>query len=202
MPEDSSVDKKDIKLELKQLIQEIAAKYGQYFLLHLYLTVVPKEQKQLSFSFLEISKILGFDLPKSAYKHQAWWSNTKSHPQAVAWIDTDWEVTDVYLPSKMVVFCRKRDRPVTNIPTYVKNILNHKRLLKFPASQTLLNWIRFCRQVGWYFEGVVLFEKGGFRLDVFNETEQVEVEEDYRICKKKIDEHKTANPFYPKEEEK
>jgi hypothetical protein len=196
MSENSSGDNKE---NLDQLFRKIAAKYGSYHPLLFFLTIVSKEQKQLSFSFKEISKILTFDLPASAYKHQAWWANTKSHPHAKAWMDSGWEVADVYLPAETVVFCRKDSTPVSGIPQLVKSLLNHKHIRSLPNSQTLIEWIRFCKQVGWYFEGIVLFEKGGLRLDVLNESERVEVEEDYRICRKKLDENKFANPLYPKE---
>jgi hypothetical protein len=197
MSENPPDDNEDVKLE--QIFRKMKSKLGSYYPIHFFLILVPKEQKQLSFTFAEISKILTFDLPSSAFKHQAWWANTKSHPHAKAWMDSGWEVDDVYLPTETVVFCRKGSWPVADIPKFVKNLLNHKHMKGIPDCQTLAEWIRFCKQVGWYFEGTVLFEKGGLRLDVLNESQRVEVEEDYGICRKKLDGNKLTNPFYPKE---
>lgn len=43
------------------------------------------EADQLVMSFSEIEKILGFQLPSSAAKHQAWWDGSSQHTQAYAW---------------------------------------------------------------------------------------------------------------------
>lgn len=49
-------------------------------------------------------------------------------------------------------------------------------------DQTLADWIRQCRRSGLYEQGRVLFEKGGLKLDQLGESEQLEVDTDYRIC--------------------
>ena len=37
--------------------------------------LVAKAGREIRLSFAEIERILGFKLPKSAYEHEAWWSN-------------------------------------------------------------------------------------------------------------------------------
>jgi hypothetical protein len=57
---------------------------GKYHKLYNYL--IQSGQRTLELSFSTIEEILGFGLPPSAYKHQAWWSNTESHPIALTWL--------------------------------------------------------------------------------------------------------------------
>lgn len=53
------------------------------------------------------------------------------------------------------------------------------------SDRTLAEWIRQCRRAGLYAQGRALFEKGGLNLERLDEDEQIEVEDDYRICVKR-----------------
>ncbi len=55
-----------------------------------------------------------------------------------------------------------------------------------PSNTTLVEWIRHCRRSSLYEQGRLLFEKGGLDLDQLSEEQQVEVEEDYQICVRRI----------------
>lgn len=58
-------------------------------------------------SFAEIERILGFKLPKSAYEHEAWWSNNPTgHSHARAWLEAGWRTQDVNLDGRKVTFLR------------------------------------------------------------------------------------------------
>lgn len=59
----------------------------------------------MSLSFDDIGQLVG-GLPPSAHEHRAWWANTRSHPNAVAWLDAGWERTDVSFGSRRVRFRR------------------------------------------------------------------------------------------------
>ena len=49
-------------------------------------------------SFGEMEKILGFKLPKSAYEHEAWWSNNATgHSHARAWLKSGWRTEAIDL---------------------------------------------------------------------------------------------------------
>ena len=49
-------------------------------------------------TFAEIERILGFKLPKSAYEHEAWWSNNATgHSHARAWLKFGWRTEAVDL---------------------------------------------------------------------------------------------------------
>lgn len=50
---------------------------------------------------------------------------------------------------------------------------------------TLVEWIRQCRRAGLYEQGRTMYEKGGLDLSKLDDEEQLEVEDDYRICVKR-----------------
>lgn len=59
----------------------------------------------LTARFSEIERILGFQLPASAYRYPAWWSNSQgSHVQAYSWLSAGFETADVDLEKKKVSF--------------------------------------------------------------------------------------------------
>ncbi len=58
--------------------------------------------------FDQIERILGFKLPKSAYAHEAWWSNNEmGHSHARAWLSAGWRTKDVDLSERTVTFYRE-----------------------------------------------------------------------------------------------
>ena len=60
-------------------------------------------------NFAEIEKILGFDLPESAYKYPAWWENETdhNHTHSRAWQAAGWQTSDVNLSAKKVTFTKQ-----------------------------------------------------------------------------------------------
>lgn len=64
----------------------------------------------ITLTFAEIEKILKFNLPDSAHDFTAWWSNDKTHPQAV-WLNVDWKTVTVSanLPEEKVTFVKQPD---------------------------------------------------------------------------------------------
>jgi hypothetical protein len=59
----------------------------------------------MSISFEDLERLLGMELPPSAKKYQAWWTNSKkSQPQAGARIDAGWAVQKVDFEQKKVIF--------------------------------------------------------------------------------------------------
>ncbi len=76
-----------------------------------YLRDLDKDRVLLTFE--EIEDILGADLPKSARKHNAWWSNG-GHSQADAWMDAGWRVENLDQKDEEVVF-RKTSSPKKEI---------------------------------------------------------------------------------------
>lgn len=64
-------------------------------------------RSEAAMSFSDIERVLGFRLPVSARKHQAWWANhAGTHVNAQAWLDAGWKTSRVELASERVVFVR------------------------------------------------------------------------------------------------
>ncbi len=52
-----------------------------------------------------------------------------------------------------------------------------------PGSDVdLLDWLRHCRRAGLYEQGRAIYEKGGLNLANLTDEQQIEAEDDYRIC--------------------
>lgn len=63
-------------------------------------------------TFSEIERVLGFKLPKSAYEHEAWWSNNAmGHSHARAWLKFGWRTEAVDLAGRKVTFQRSVAAP-------------------------------------------------------------------------------------------
>ncbi|HTQ82716.1 MAG TPA: hypothetical protein VMI47_05555 [Pseudolabrys sp.] len=63
-------------------------------------------------TFTEIERVLGFKLPKSAYRHEAWWSNNATgHSHARAWLKFGWRTEAVDLTGCKVTFQRATQTP-------------------------------------------------------------------------------------------
>lgn len=50
------------------------------------------------------------------------------------------------------------------------------------SSVDLLDWLRQCRRAGLYEQGKAIYEKGGLDLSKLTDEQQIEAEDDYRIC--------------------
>ncbi|RFU61258.1 DUF7662 domain-containing protein [Peribacillus glennii] len=72
---------------------------GKYTKLYEFLFQRRSCYPEISLSFTEIEEILQFNLPKSAYKYGAWWSNETSgtHSHARAWILAGWKTAKINL---------------------------------------------------------------------------------------------------------
>ena len=70
-----------------------------------------KKGGQWDASFEEIEKQLGFSLPKSAYKYQAWWANQNGagHSQNKGWRSVGWRTSRLDLERRRVRFERERE---------------------------------------------------------------------------------------------
>lgn len=69
-------------------------------------------------SFHEIERVLGFKLPRSAYQHQAWWSNNPTgHSHSLSWIEAGWRTKDVDIEGRKVTFYRESSKAMTSRPS-------------------------------------------------------------------------------------
>ena len=61
---------------------------------------------QLHLAFEQIESMIGHKLETAAYTLKSWWENDRSNPQAIAWLEAGWEVADVILEQRTVIFRR------------------------------------------------------------------------------------------------
>jgi hypothetical protein len=93
-------------------VKEYAAYHGKYIKLYDYLLQKRRCYSVLTLSFQELENILQFQLPKSAYKYGAWWSNESSgtHSHAYSWLNSGWKTSRIIL-GESVDFIRNESDP-------------------------------------------------------------------------------------------
>jgi len=160
-------------------------KRGMYNKLQAFFETIPQQQEQVALNFSDFTDIMDHALPKTALNDRTWWANTES-PQGSSWLSAGWKLENIYMNAKVAVFRRKAENLLKSIPKYMKALLDGEAHVMSPSAHVLIGWIRFCRKIGWYFEGKVLYERGGLSLDSLSETERAEVDEDYTVCKREI----------------
>lgn len=67
---------------------------------------------ELLLTFGDVERILGRPLPQAAYKHSAWWANSRTadtHGWAHQWLAAGWASENVNLANRTVVFRRSTD---------------------------------------------------------------------------------------------
>lgn len=82
------------------------AKRGKYRQLFEYLDN-GRDGDEWQADFSEIERVLGFGLPPSARRYRAWWANTESHSQAIAWLAAGWRVDTVDMDAEIVTLKRQ-----------------------------------------------------------------------------------------------
>ena len=91
--------------------KEITYSGKKYLLLKKYLQSLGKSRVMLSHK--EIEKILGDELPESAYNHKAFWGNNRSNNKDAdhsnSWLEAGWEVEKIDKKNKIIHF-KKGDK--------------------------------------------------------------------------------------------
>jgi CBS domain-containing protein len=122
-------------------IEEGDSKYAK---LAVYLSNQPEDKEKLELNFDRIEEILGFDLPKSAREHRAWWANdTVGHSWSRDWLDVDWRVASVNMSNQVVRFARIKERQKAYIEFYSSLIDELRRQPEFEHLRNLpdgINW--------------------------------------------------------------
>jgi uncharacterized Zn finger protein (UPF0148 family) len=109
-----------IELEAKQRVKEFREKLAQsgktggeeadvesiakYNPLRDFLATYRATQLQLAFE--QIESIIGSKLETAAYTFKSWWENDRRNPQAIAWLESGWEVVDVILQQRKIILRR------------------------------------------------------------------------------------------------
>jgi hypothetical protein len=78
-----------------------------------------KQSGRWDASFDEVERVLGRQLPNSAYRHQAWWANQTGpgHSQTRGWRSVGWRTAKLDLERRRVSFERERDHGHAARPT-------------------------------------------------------------------------------------
>ena len=63
-----------------------------------------KQNDSFSIKFDDVEKIIGGKLPASAYEHQAWWSNSDSHPLMNIVLSKNWKSRNLNLDTREIEF--------------------------------------------------------------------------------------------------
>jgi hypothetical protein len=75
-----------------------------------------RREAELPLSFGDVERIVGRELPHSAYEHQPWWANTTTHSHALAWMRVGWKTSGVNLSKRTVRFVRTDPHPPVENP--------------------------------------------------------------------------------------
>lgn len=180
-----------------QIIDRASVNRGDWGKLRKFFKSLPPKQQQIALTFDELGKHRGMPLPATAFHDRPWWANTKS-PQGQAWMSAGWVLENVYFNSKIAVFQRK-DKHLHEIKEFIKNILEGSHIRHQPSVETLKNWVSMCRRLGWYFEATVIYERGGLRTDLLQESERAELEEDYETSKRELNMYNDPGSRAPSE---
>lgn len=79
---------------------------SKYEALAEYLSAQPG--RALPMTFAQVQAIVG-ELPPSAWKHRAWWSNSDTYPNARSgWLAAGWMTTKVDMQAQRLLFVRRR----------------------------------------------------------------------------------------------
>ena len=83
---------------------------GKYIPLENYLRGLPESQREVTFGFQQIERILKGELPSSAYEDRRWWDNETegNHLNARAWSKAGWKIESLDVNKKWVKLIRIR----------------------------------------------------------------------------------------------
>jgi hypothetical protein len=94
--------------------------HGSYAPLAAHLKSQPPSTTSLELTFQDIERILGKELPRSAYEYRAWWANDPTKPQSAAWLEEGWRTTGLSMTELRTTFVRTNDREEAYINFFAK----------------------------------------------------------------------------------
>lgn len=102
---------------------------GKYEPLAEHLTALPRDRWVATFD--EIERVLKFNLPPSARKHDAWWSNSRkgNHSQSRAWLDAGWYIESIDRANEKVVLVRSAGAGATEVTSAIHELWQKARSL-------------------------------------------------------------------------
>ena len=96
---------KDLEEKVKELEGTAKCQRGKTSNKYRHLTTyLESANSPVRLTFKELEKIIGFELPSSAYKHREFWANTKSHSIALSWLSVGYKTVEVSIENEYVIF--------------------------------------------------------------------------------------------------
>ncbi len=108
---------------------------GSYALLAARLKQQIPAVTSLPLTFQEIERILGKELPRSAYEYRAWWANDSSKPQSAAWLEEGWRTVAVNMNARRLTFVRTNERANRYIEFFERLNARLEAIKGFPSSR-------------------------------------------------------------------
>ena len=96
----------ELQSKRRELLER-AAQRGKYAPLHHHLMGL--SGNEWATTFVDVEKVLGFELPDSARIHRPWWANQGErggHSHALAWEMAGWKTSQVDMADERLVFVR------------------------------------------------------------------------------------------------
>ncbi len=116
---------------------------GKYDALGRYLSRLNRTREILSFN--EVEEILGFPLPMSSRTHRPWWSNDKTHVQAVdGWLSVGWKVQSAGVIKEIVTFRKLgRSELKETAPTFLQSMRYQETMIEKFTPRAFEDFARF-----------------------------------------------------------
>ncbi len=157
---------------------EVGENEGRYAPLALHLQNQPGEKDRLSLTFAAVEGIIGADLPASARRHRAWWSNDgQGHAHARQWLAAGWRTAQINMPAEQVTFARIREREGAYIQFFSSLLAELEKHSNFPlrkGSPDGQSWLTAAVATGQGLSGlqfVFAFTRGNrFRVELYIDT--------------------------------
>ena len=110
-------------------------------------------------TFTEIEDVLGFPLPNSARRYQAWWANQKAqgHVQCSGWLEAGWRTSGLNLTSEQVTFWKVKCSNQKATPHKAKKSDHEWNDVLLPSNSTHPTWFKI--EFVWHTLGNVLVDQ-------------------------------------------
>lgn len=116
---------------------------GSYAALSAHLKAQPDSTTSLQLTFQDIERILGKELPRSAFDYRAWWTNDSTRPQSASWLEEGWRANAISMTERRLTFVRTNDREEAYIQFFAALNTKLQGETSFPlreASPQGANW--------------------------------------------------------------
>jgi hypothetical protein len=110
---------------------------GTYAALSAHLRSQSATTTSVLMTFQEIERVLGKELPRSAFDYRAWWANDPVKPQSAAWLDEGWRATVIRMTERQLTFVRTNERANAYISFFEALNTRLKQELGFPLREVL-----------------------------------------------------------------